>query len=107
MTSSISTLVDSWNTNTNTNTNTDTNTNTNTNTTNTTTTTTTTTINNNNNNNNHHHQGFFSKKMFRGTLSLTQENHHFIVQIRKNKCSNIYGVGLVGIPTFKIFTFAR
>jgi hypothetical protein len=25
--------------------------------------------------------------MFRGTLSLTQENHHFIVQIGKNKCS--------------------
>jgi hypothetical protein len=32
-------------------------------------------------------QCFFSKKMFSGTLSLTQENHHFIVQIRKNKCS--------------------
>ena len=32
-------------------------------------------------------QGFFSKKIFRSTLSLTQENHHFIVQIRKNKCS--------------------
>ena len=30
---------------------------------------------------------FFSKEMFRGTLSLTQENHHFIVQIGKNKCS--------------------
>jgi hypothetical protein len=29
---------------------------------------------------------FFSKKMFSGTLSLTQENHHFIVQIGKNKC---------------------
>jgi len=26
-------------------------------------------------------RGFFSKKMFRGTLNLTQENHHFIVQI--------------------------
>jgi len=25
--------------------------------------------------------------MFRGTLSLTQDNHHFIVQIWKNKCS--------------------
>jgi hypothetical protein len=25
--------------------------------------------------------------MFSGTLSLTQENHHFIVQIGKNKCS--------------------
>jgi hypothetical protein len=24
--------------------------------------------------------------MFRGTLSLSQENHHFIVQIGKNKC---------------------
>jgi len=24
---------------------------------------------------------FFPKKMFRGTLSLTQENHHFVVQI--------------------------
>jgi hypothetical protein len=32
-------------------------------------------------------QSFFLKKMFRGTLSLTQENHHFIVQIGKNKCS--------------------
>jgi hypothetical protein len=32
-------------------------------------------------------QCFFSKTMFSGTLSLTQENHHFIVQIGKNKCS--------------------
>jgi hypothetical protein len=30
---------------------------------------------------------FFLKKMFRGTLSLTQENHNFIVQIGKNKSS--------------------
>jgi hypothetical protein len=30
---------------------------------------------------------FFPKKMFSGTLSLTHENHHFIVQIGKNKCS--------------------
>ena len=28
-----------------------------------------------------YNQGFFPKKMFRGTLSLTQENPHFIVQI--------------------------
>jgi hypothetical protein len=26
---------------------------------------------------------FFLKKMFRGTLNLTQENHHFIVHIGK------------------------
>jgi hypothetical protein len=63
--------------------------------------------------------------MFSGTLSLTQENHHFIVQIGKNKCSqwtkymlnktlknlinihNMFGVGLAGIKTFKIFTFSR
>jgi hypothetical protein len=51
--------------------------------------------------------------MFRGTLSLTQENHHFVVQIGKNKCSqwtklcknltkhtNTFGVGLAGIPKF-------
>jgi hypothetical protein len=30
---------------------------------------------------------FFLKKMFSGTLSLTQENRHFIVQIGKDKCS--------------------
>jgi hypothetical protein len=28
-----------------------------------------------------------SKKMFMGTLSLNQENHHFIVQIGKNESS--------------------
>jgi hypothetical protein len=34
-------------------------------------------------------QCFFSfKKMFRGTLSLTQENHHFIVQIGKINAVN-------------------
>jgi hypothetical protein len=33
---------------------------------------------------------FFSKKIFRVTLCLSQENHHFIVQIEKkvNKCSH-------------------
>jgi hypothetical protein len=44
----------------------------------------------------------FSKKMFRGTLSLTQENHNFIVQIGKNKSSQwtTFGVYLAGILTF-------
>jgi hypothetical protein len=47
-------------------------------------------------------QCFFSKKMFRGTLSLTQENHNFIVQIGKNKSSQWtkFGVCLAGILTF-------
>jgi hypothetical protein len=31
--------------------------------------------------------GFFSKRVFSGTLSLTQENHHFIVKNGTNKCS--------------------
>jgi hypothetical protein len=31
---------------------------------------------------------FFLNKMFRGSLSLKQENHHFTVQIGKNKCSH-------------------
>jgi hypothetical protein len=37
--------------------------------------------------NNNYNQCFFSKKIFRGTLSLTQENFHFMIQIGKNKCS--------------------
>jgi hypothetical protein len=67
---------------------------------------------------------FFSKNMFRGTLSLTQENYHFIVQIEKNKCSQWtksprtcitsyhtahsnfqFGMRLCSIT--KIFTFSR
>jgi hypothetical protein len=32
-------------------------------------------------------QCFVSKKMFKGTLNLTQENQHFIVKIGKNKFS--------------------
>jgi hypothetical protein len=45
---------------------------------------------------------FFLKKMFRGSLSLTQENHNFIVQIGKNKSSQWtkFGVCLAGILTF-------
>jgi hypothetical protein len=49
---------------------------------------------------------FFLKKMFRCTLNLIQESHHFIVQIGKNKCSQwtklprMFGVGLAEIPTF-------
>jgi hypothetical protein len=31
---------------------------------------------------------FLKKKMFRGTLSLTQENNHFIVQIGKINAVN-------------------
>jgi hypothetical protein len=52
-------------------------------------------------------QSFFSKKMFRGTLSLTQENHNCIVQIGKNKNSQWtkFGVCLAGIVTFKNFYF--
>jgi hypothetical protein len=47
-------------------------------------------------------QCFFSKKMFRGTLSLTHENHNFIVQIGKNKSSQWtkFVVCLAGILTF-------
>jgi hypothetical protein len=52
---------------------------------------------------------FFLKKMFRDDLSLTEENHHFIVQIGKKLQSldtnhinihNTFGVGLAGITTF-------
>jgi hypothetical protein len=45
---------------------------------------------------------FFLTKMFRGTLSLTQENHQFIVDIGKNKSSQWtkFGVCSAGIPTF-------
>jgi hypothetical protein len=45
---------------------------------------------------------FSSKKMFRGTLSLTQENHNFIVQIGKNKSSQWtkFGACLAEILTF-------
>jgi hypothetical protein len=34
-------------------------------------------------------QCFFSKNMFRGTLSLTPGNHHFMVQIGKNKMQSM------------------
>jgi hypothetical protein len=47
-------------------------------------------------------QSFFSEKMFRDTLSLTQENHNFIVQIEKNKSSQWtkFGVSLAEILIF-------
>jgi hypothetical protein len=49
---------------------------------------------------------FFLKKMFRGTLSLTQENHHFIVQIRKNNAVNgqsgVYGGVVVKVLRHKL-----
>jgi hypothetical protein len=67
---------------------------------------------------------FFLKKMFRGTLSLTEENHNFIVQIEKNKCSqwtklprtcftsyytahNNFRIGTRLCSLTKIFTFSR
>jgi hypothetical protein len=57
---------------------------------------------------------FFLKKMFRGTLSLTQENYHFIVQIGKNKCSQRTQISIIRLELvkqelqhFKSFTFSR
>jgi hypothetical protein len=59
---------------------------------------------------------FFIKKMFRGTLILTQENRHFIVQIGKNKCSKWAKLPRTCITSYytahnnfqtKIFTFSR
>jgi hypothetical protein len=45
---------------------------------------------------------FLKKKMFRGTLRLTQENHNFIVQIGKKKSSKWtkLAVCLAGILPF-------
>jgi hypothetical protein len=62
--------------------------------------------------------------MFKGTLSLTQENRHFTVQIGKNKCSqwtklprtcitlyytahNNFQIGMRLCSLTKIFTFSR
>jgi hypothetical protein len=45
--------------------------------------------------------------MFRGTLSLTQENYYFIVQIGKNKCSQWTQISVTRLELefqhFKIF----